>query len=84
MCSCKRNIEEEEAAAEAKVRSLQAEDSPHPSLFGIKPPSPEVLIHVQTSSGAEVCVCVLNFVCVCITVCQTLNVCCVCVCVVCE
>ena len=50
-CRCKRNIEEEEAAAEAKVRSMLPEDVPHPSLFGIRPPNPEVLIHVQT--GAE-------------------------------
>jgi mitogen-activated protein kinase kinase kinase 1 len=50
---CKRNIEEEEAAAEAKVRSLLPEDAPHPSLYGLKPPNPEVLIHVQSSGGAE-------------------------------
>ena len=52
---CKRNIEEEEAAAEAKVRSMLPEDAPHPSLYGIQPPNPEVLIYVQASGAAEVC-----------------------------
>ena len=60
MCRCKRNIEEEEAAAEAKVRSLVPEDTPHPSLYGIQPPSPEILIHVQgTAGGAEVTILIL-------------------------
>ena len=60
LCRCKRNIEEEEAAAEAKVRSLVPEDTPHPSLYGIQPPSPEILIHVQgTAGGAEVTILIL-------------------------
>ena len=52
-CRCKQNIEEEEAAAEAKVRSMLPQDAPHPSL-GILPPNPEVLIHVQAGGSAEV------------------------------
>ena len=51
---CKQNIEEEEAEAEAKVRSLLPEDPPHPSLFGLEPPTAEVLIHVQPGGKMEV------------------------------
>ena len=48
---CKKNIEEEEAAAEAKVRSMIPQDMPHPSLSGMPLPSSEhkVLIHIQRS-----------------------------------
>ena len=57
---CKKNIDEEEAETEAMVRSLLPEDPPHPSLTGLTPPSPEVLIHMQTSKldqeQREVCV----------------------------
>ena len=48
--SCKNNIEEEEAAALAKVRSMVIDEVPHPPLFGLAPPTPQVLIHVQPSS----------------------------------
>ena len=51
---CKQNIEEEEAEAEAKVRSMLPEDPPHPSLFGLEPPTAEVLIHVQPGGRMEV------------------------------
>ena len=81
---CKKNIDEEEAETEAMVRSLLPDDIPHPSLSGLTPPSPEVLIHVQTSRldqerEREVCGvwCVCGWVCVCVWVC----VCGVCVCV---
>ena len=49
--ACKKNIEEEEAAAEAKVRSMLPQDMPHPSLSGMPLPSSEhrVLIHIQRS-----------------------------------
>ena len=46
---CKKNIEEEEAEAEARVRSMLPQDMPHPSLSGVPPPTVEVLIHVQPS-----------------------------------
>ena len=48
---CKKNIEEEEAAAEAKVRSMLPQDLPHPSLSGMPIPSSnhKVLIHIQRS-----------------------------------
>ena len=46
---CKKNIEEEEAAAEAKVRSMLPQDMPHPSLSGMPLPTSDhkVLIHIQ-------------------------------------
>lgn len=47
---CKRNIEEEEAEALAKVRSMVVEQVPHPPLSGLTPPTPEVLIHVQPTN----------------------------------
>jgi hypothetical protein len=48
---CKKNIEEEEAAAEAKVRSMLPHDLPHPTLSGMPLPLSEhkVLIHIQRS-----------------------------------
>ena len=48
---CKRNIEEEEVAAEAKVHSMLPQHPPHPSLSGMPLPSTEhkVLIHIQRS-----------------------------------
>ena len=50
---CKKNIEEEEAAAEAKVRSMLPQDMPHPSLSGVPLPSTnqehKILIHIQRS-----------------------------------
>ena len=60
---CKQNIEEEEAEALAKVRSMVAEEVPHPPLSGLIPPNPQVLIHVQPSNGSKgggmyVCACV--------------------------
>ena len=51
--ACKRSIEEEEAEALAKVRSMVAEEVPHPPLSGLIPPNPEVLIHVQPSNGKK-------------------------------
>ena len=93
---CKKNIDEEEAETEAMVRSLLPDDIPHPSLSGLTPPSPEVLIHVQTSrldqeKEREVCgvcvVCVCMCMCVCMCVVWVCGVCvcgcvvCVCVCV---
>lgn len=48
---CKHNIEQEEAEALAKVRSMEMQDIPHPSLSGLSPPTPEVLIHVQASGN---------------------------------
>lgn len=48
--SCKNNIEEEEAAALAKVRSMVIDEVPHPPLSGLTPPTPQVLIHVQRSN----------------------------------
>ena len=51
--ACKRTIEEEEAEALAKVRSMEEEEVPHPPLSGLIPPNPEVLIHVQ-QSGKDV------------------------------
>lgn len=45
----KRNIEEEEAEALAKVRSMVVEEVPHPALSGLAPPTPQILIHVQPS-----------------------------------
>ena len=50
---CKRNIEEEEAEALAKVRSMVTEQMPHPPLSGLIPPNPEVLIHVQPSKDGK-------------------------------
>ena len=51
---CKRNIEEEEAEAEARVRSMLPVQAPHPALSGLPPPSPQVLVHVQCSGkGVE-------------------------------
>ena len=49
---CKKNIEEEEAAEEARVRSMLPEDPPHPML-SLHTPSPEVLIHIQPSKKEE-------------------------------
>lgn len=43
---CKKNIEEEEAEEEARVRSMLPEDPPHP-LLSLHTPSPEVLLQVQ-------------------------------------
>ena len=48
---CKQSIEEEEAEALAKVRSMVNEEVPHPPLSGLIPPTPEVLIHVQANSN---------------------------------
>ena len=45
---CKDRIEQEEAEELAKVRSMEVQDIPHPALSGLAPPTPEVLIHVQT------------------------------------
>ena len=50
---CKRTIDEEEAEAEAKVRSMIHEEWPHPLLTGLAPPTPEVLIHVQPGEREE-------------------------------
>ena len=38
--ACKNCIEEEEAAEEARVRSMLPVDPPHPELSGLTPPSP--------------------------------------------
>ena len=54
---CKKNIEEEEAEALAKVQSMIEKEVPHPPLSGLTPPTPEVLIHIQTTNkdgGGEV------------------------------
>ncbi len=66
---CKKNIEEEEAEAEARVRSMLPEDPPHPLLSGMDPPTPEVLLHIQRKQKEgeeeeEVSVCVPTCVCV--------------------
>ena len=50
---CKKNIDEEEAEAEARVRSMLPQDMPHPSLSGVAPPTVEVLIHVQRSGDGK-------------------------------
>ena len=50
---CKHNIEMEEAEALAKVRSMEMHDIPHPSLSGLAPPTPEVLIHVQANGKGK-------------------------------
>ncbi len=46
--ACKRNIELEEAEDLARVRSMEVQDVPHPSL-SLAPFTAEVLIHVQAS-----------------------------------
>lgn len=50
---CKQNIEEEEAAALAKVRSMIPEDHPHPSLSFLTTPSDDILVYVQPSVGKD-------------------------------
>lgn len=71
--ACKRNIEQEEAEDLARIRSMEVQDIPHPSL-SLAPATAEVLIHVQASGNkaGDVSLCVRMhaclFVCVCAVV----------------